>query len=65
MAKNWRTTARKPVLNQDLWQELYKAAEGKNIEWKTVLGHTGIELNERADVIATSFADNVPVKLLV
>ncbi|MDE2188378.1 MAG: ribonuclease HI [Patescibacteria group bacterium] len=60
-AKNWRTAAKKPVLNQDLWQELLKAAEGKNIEWKTVLGHSGIEHNERADQIATNFADGKPL----
>ena len=63
LAKNWRTAAKKPVLNQDLWQELLKAAEGKNIEWNVVLGHSGVTQNERADVIATSFADNVPIKL--
>ena len=63
LAKNWRTAAKKPVLNQDLWQELLKAAEGKVIKWKVVLGHSGIEYNERADVIATSFADNVSIKL--
>ncbi len=62
-AKNWRTAAKKPVLNQDLWQELLKAANGKNIEWKVVLGHSGVEYNERADVIATSFADNAPIEL--
>ena len=63
IVKNWRTAAKKPVLNQDLWQELLKAAEGKNIEWKVVLGHSGVEYNERADVIATSFADNMPIEL--
>jgi len=62
-AKGWRTAAKKPVLNQDLWQELLKAAEGKIIEWKVVLGHSGEEHNERADAIATSFADNMPIKL--
>jgi len=63
LAKNWRTAAKKPVLNQDLWQELLKAAEGKDIQWKVVLGHSGVEQNERADVIATSFADNIPIDL--
>ena len=58
--KGWRTAGRKPVLNQDLWQELLKVTEGKNIEWKYVASHTGVPLNERADVIATSFADNIP-----
>src|SRR3989344_2770986 len=55
--KGWRTAGRKPVLNQDLWQELLKVTEGKNIEWKYVASHTGVPLNERADMIATSFAD--------
>ena len=57
--KGWRTAAKKPVLNQDLWQELLKQAEGKKVEWKYVAGHTGVPLNERADVIATSFADGL------
>ena len=63
LAKNWRTAAKKPVLNQDLWQELLKAAEGKEIKWNVVLGHSGVLQNERADVIATSFADNMPIEL--
>ena len=63
IAKNWRTAAKKAVLNQDLWRELLKAAESKEIQWKVVLGHSGVAQNERADVIATSFADNVPIKL--
>ncbi len=63
LAKNWRTVAKKPVLNQDLWQELLKATEGKDIKWKVIPGHAGIKYNERADIIATSFADNVPIEL--
>jgi len=63
LAKNWRTVAKKPVLNQDLWQELLKATEGKDIKWKIIPGHAGIKYNERADIIATSFADNVPIEL--
>jgi ribonuclease HI len=57
--KNWRTANKKPVLNQDLWQELLRQTEGKQIEWKYVPGHTGVPLNERADEIATLFADNL------
>lgn len=55
--KNWRTAGRKPVLNQDLWQKLLNLTEGKEVEWKYVAGHSGVSLNERADEIATSFAD--------
>jgi len=55
--KGWKTAGRKPVLNQDLWQELLKLTAGKEVEWKYVAGHAGVHLNERADVIATTFAD--------
>lgn len=57
--KNWRTANKKPVLNQDLWQELLLLTEGKNIEWKYVAGHSGHDLNDRCDEIATSFADDI------
>ena len=58
-SKGWRTANHKPVLNQDLWQKLLEVTQGKNIEWKYVAGHTGVSLNERADVIATTFADGL------
>ena len=63
--KGWKTAKRKPVLNQDLWQELLQVKNekylpaGRQVEWKYVAGHAGIPLNERADEIATSFADNL------
>src|SRR3989338_4656294 len=57
--KNWRTSGKKPVLNQELWQELLGVTEGKDITWKYVPGHAGVILNERADEIATSFADGL------
>ncbi|MCR4279410.1 MAG: ribonuclease HI [Candidatus Zambryskibacteria bacterium] len=61
--KGWKTAAKKPVLNQDLWQELWNLCEGKNIEWKYVAGHSGHAANERCDEIATSFADNINIDL--
>lgn len=60
---NWRTAARKPVLNREYWQALSALADDFKIEWKNVLGHSGHEANERCDAIATSFADNAPVPL--
>src|SRR3989338_6474952 len=57
--KNWLTAAKKAVLNQDLWQKLLEVTEGKQIEWKNVAGHSGHILNDRADEIATSFADKL------
>jgi ribonuclease HI len=62
-AKGWKTAAKKPVLNQDLWQELLRVSEWKEISWKYVAGHSGEILNERCDEIATSFADQAPVEL--
>ncbi len=59
----WKTAAKKPVENQDLWQVLSHNVDGKHIEWKFVKGHAGDTLNERCDEIATSFADGAPVDL--
>ena len=59
---NWKTKAGEDVLNKDLWEILYKVeANLKNkyeIEWVKVAGHAGVHLNERCDVIATSFSAN-------
>ena len=57
--KGWKTANKKPVLNQDLWQELLKFSEGFDIQWSHVRGHSGVELNERCDEIANSFASGV------
>lgn len=56
--KGWKTADKKPVLNRDLWEDLLRAARGKDIEWRRVGGHAGVAGNERCDEIATSFADN-------
>lgn len=61
--KGWKTAGKKPVLNKDLWEELLQVTEGKDVTWKYVAGHSGHVLNDRADEIATSFADNVQVDL--
>lgn len=59
---NWRTKTDEEVLNKDLWEELYKInlnlSHKYKIEWEKVSGHSGVHLNERCDVIATSFAGN-------
>ncbi len=57
--KGWKTANKKPVLNQDLWQKLLALSAGREIIWKYVPAHSGVRLNERADEIATSFADSV------
>ncbi len=61
---NWRNSAKKPVLNRELWEELYKLTEEFKPKWHYVKGHNGDKWNDRADEIATSFADNEPVKLI-
>jgi len=48
----WRTTAKKPVKNEDLWRRLAAAAERHDICWVWVRGHSGDERNERADKLA-------------
>jgi len=51
-AKNWRTAAKKPVKNEDLWRALDAAAAKHAIDWKWVKGHNGDPGNERADALA-------------
>lgn len=64
MARGWKGSTKKPVMNQDLWEELYKEEKrlkdaGVAIAWTYVRAHVGIPLNERADTIATMCADSV------
>ena len=60
---NWRNAAKKQVLNRELWEELYKLTQELKPKWDYVEGHNGDKWNDRADEIATSFADDNPVKL--
>jgi len=48
----WKTSARKPVKNVDLWQRLDLAQAQHKIDWKWVKGHAGHPENERADELA-------------
>ena len=50
--RGWKTAARKPVKNQDLWQALDAASERHTITWKWVRGHDGNPGNEQADALA-------------
>ncbi len=52
IARGWKTAGKKPVKNQDLWQQLAAAAERHQVEWHWVRGHTGHPENERADELA-------------
>jgi len=51
-AKGWKTAAKKPVKNVDLWQRLEAAVGSHQVEWIWVKGHDGHPENERADELA-------------
>jgi ribonuclease HI len=51
-ARGWKTAAREPVKNVDLWQRLEAAASRHDIAWHWVRGHAGHPENERADALA-------------
>lgn len=51
-ARGWRTSDKKPVKNDDLWQQLDGLAQAHEIEWIWVKGHAGHQGNERADALA-------------
>jgi ribonuclease HI len=55
--RNWRTAAKKPVKNKDLWQRLDKATELHDIDWRWVKGHSGHAENERVDALANRAMD--------
>jgi len=48
----WKNTSKKPVANDDLWQELDKLASRHQVRWQWVKGHAGHPENERADELA-------------
>jgi ribonuclease HI len=51
-ANGWRTAARKPVKNDDLWRALDEARAGHTIRWHWLKGHAGHPDNERCDQLA-------------
>jgi ribonuclease HI len=53
----WRTAAKKPVKNVDLWQELEREIERHSINWEWVKGHSGVPGNELADQLANEAID--------
>ena len=57
--RGWKTAAKKPVKNQDLWQELDAVAAKHNIKWNWVRGHTGVPGNEEADALANRGIDEL------
>ena len=56
-SNGWKTAAKKPVKNVDLWQLLDEQVKKHRINWHWVKGHAGIEGNEMADQLANLAID--------
>lgn len=50
--RGWKTAAKKPVKNEDLWRRLDQAIQQHQIDWRWVKGHSGEPGNEKADALA-------------
>ncbi len=60
-ARGWRTAAKEPVKNVDLWKKLDEVVRTHDIDWVWVKGHAGHEGNERADELANKGCATVDV----
>lgn len=58
-ARGWKTAAKAPVKNVDLWQALDAAQAKHQIQWRWVRGHSGHDGNERADMLANMGVQSV------
>lgn len=61
--RGWRTAAKKPVLNSDLWQLLEALVAQHEVEWEWVKGHSGHPENELADQLANRGIDELDTEL--
>ena len=57
--RGWKTAARKPVKNADLWRRLDAAVQPHRVTWHWVKGHSGHPENERADQLANRGIDEL------
>lgn len=57
--RGWKTAAKKPVKNQDLWMRLDEQVQQHQVRWEWVKGHTGHEGNEQADQLANRAIDEM------
>lgn len=57
LRRGWKTSAKKPVKNVDLWKRLLAAKQGHQVTFTWVKGHAGHPENERCDQLATQAAD--------
>lgn len=49
----WKKKDGEPVLNQDIWSQIRELADDINLECQHIMGHSGIDLNEKADQLAS------------
>ena len=54
VARGWKTAAKQPVKNRELWEALLELLEVHTVTWTKVKGHAGVELNERCDELAVA-----------
>lgn len=52
--RGWKTAAKQPVKNRELWEALLALVERHTVTWTKVRGHAGVELNERCDELAVA-----------
>ena len=60
----WRSSNKKPVKNQDLWQRLDRLNSSLNVDWFWVKGHAGHAGNERADFLANEGVKKIQQSIL-
>lgn len=58
----WKSSTKKPVKNDDLWKEYAEVSQRHKIRASWVKGHAGHEENERCDILAKDFAQNIKDK---
>jgi len=58
-ARGWKTAAKEPVKNADLWKRLDAAAQAHTVDWRWVKGHAGHPGNERADALANKGVESL------
>jgi ribonuclease HI len=58
-ARGWRTAAKEPVKNADLWRKLDEVVRTHRIRWVWVKGHSGHDGNERADALANKGVESL------
>ncbi|WP_035572738.1 ribonuclease HI [Halomonas halocynthiae] len=57
--RGWKTAAKAPVKNADLWQSLLEETQRHEVEWHWVKGHSGVAGNEKADSLANEAIDEL------